>query len=264
MANDQPTILALDFDGVLCDGLLEYFQTSWNAYCQIWSPPNSIPSPDLAPSFYRLRPVIETGWEMPILLRALILGIPEDDILQDWANIVQKILVENDLKAADVGYRVDKFRDEWIASDLAGWLSLQRFYPGVAQRLQELMNSAAELRIVTTKEGRFVQELLQKQGVEMPPEWIFGKENKKPKHQILRELLAAFGQGCTIWFVEDRLKTLLSVKQQPDLTEVRLYLADWGYNTLAERESVAQYPPIQLLSLSQFTLGFEAWPVQER
>jgi hypothetical protein len=59
--------------------------------------------------------------------------------------------------------------------------------------------------------------------------------------------------------VEDRLKTLLSVKQQPDLSQVRLFLADWGYNTLPERESVAQNPPVQLLSLSQFAGDFADW-----
>ncbi|MGE5657061.1 MAG: HAD family hydrolase [Actinomycetota bacterium] len=260
MTADQPTLLALDFDGVICDGLLEYFQTAWNAYCQIWSPPDRTPPADLAPRFYRLRPVIETGWEMPILLRALIVGIPEEKILLDWSTILQQLLAENELKAGEVGYRVDHFRDEWITNDLAGWLSLQRFYPGVIERLQELIGSATRPVIVTTKEGRFVQELLQRQGVEMPEAWIFGKENRKPKHQILRELLAASGAGCRIWFIEDRLKTLLSVKQQPDLAEVRLYLADWGYNTLAERESVAEYPPIQLLSLSQFSQDFTAWP----
>jgi len=69
-------ILALDFDGVICDGLIEYFQTAWRTYCQIWKP--SLPTPPAgAASFYQLRPVIETGWEMPVLIRALVLGITE-------------------------------------------------------------------------------------------------------------------------------------------------------------------------------------------
>jgi len=58
----------------------------------------------------------------------------------------------------------------------------------------------------------------------------------------------------SLWFVEDRLKTLV-VHQQPDLDAVKLYLADWGYNTPAERES-AQNDRIQLLSLSQFAENF--------
>jgi phosphoglycolate phosphatase-like HAD superfamily hydrolase len=256
MTNNFPTILALDFDGVICDGLIEYFQTAWRTYCQIWKPANTVPDSDLALSFYRGRPAIETGWEMPLLIRALLTGITEEEILLDWPNIVPQLLTENGLKAASIGAMLDGLRDHWIAEDLAGWLSLHRFYPGVAESLQKLQGRGVKIAIVTTKEGRFVRELLQLAGVTMPSELIFGKEYNKPKHQILREFMTAAGKNSTIWFVEDRLKTLLSVKQQPDLSEVRLFLADWGYNTLAERESVAQNPPVQLLSLSQFSADF--------
>ena len=30
-------LIAFDFDGVICDGLLEYFQTAWQAYCEVFS-----------------------------------------------------------------------------------------------------------------------------------------------------------------------------------------------------------------------------------
>lgn len=258
MTDRVPTILALDFDGVLCDGLIEYFQTAWRTYCQFWDP-SAVAGPELAAIFYRLRPVIETGWEMPVLIRALLTGISEERILQDWLAIAHQILQENNLKAAEVGERLDRNRDEWIANDLEGWLSLHRFYPGVVERLQQLLADSVKVAIVTTKEGRFVRQLLQQEGVAMPENWIWGKEYKQPKHQILREFLAKFGDTSTIWFVEDRLKTLISVRQQPDLSNVQLFLADWGYNTQTERESVTQYPPIRPLSLSQFSQDFPTW-----
>jgi phosphoglycolate phosphatase-like HAD superfamily hydrolase len=254
-----PTILALDFDGVICDGLIEYFETAWRTYCQLWQPVNTLPDDGLAEMFYRLRPVIETGWEMPLLMKALVLGMTEEQILLDWQNMAQKLLTENNLTALVVGTKLDSLRDDWIKNDLAGWLSLHRFYPGVVERLQGLVGSAVQPIIVTTKEGRFVRELLLLAGVEMPSGSIIGKEYKKPKHQVLREFLAEFGENTVIWFVEDRLKTLLSVKQQSDLTGVRLFLADWGYNTLAERDSVVDFPPVQLLSLYQFSQDFTIW-----
>ena len=114
--------------------------------------------------------------------------------------------------------------------------------------------------IVTTKEGRFVKALLQQQGVQMPEQWIIGKESKRPKPQILLELIEKTGTPPTLWFVEDRLKTLQSVQQQPDLDAVKLYLADWGYNTASERATAHHDPRIQLLSLSQFGEDFSAWP----
>jgi phosphoglycolate phosphatase-like HAD superfamily hydrolase len=261
MQNNYPKILALDFDGVICDGLIEYFETAWHTYCQIWGPSDITPEENLAPIFYRLRPVIETGWEMPVLIRALLLGISEDNILLDWHSIAQRLLSEEGRKATDIGIALDTFRDHWISSNLEEWLSLHRFYPGIIERLNDLINhSSVNPIIITTKEGRFVKELLHQGGLEMPQERIIGKEYKKPKHQVLRELFTDSGADSIIWFIEDRLKTLLSVQQQPDLDSVRLFLADWGYNTLAERESVSQYPPIQLLSLSQFSQDFNLWP----
>lgn len=261
MTVSKPSILALDFDGVVCDGLIEYFQTAWGTYCQIWSPPSQTPPEDLAPNFYRLRPVIETGWEMPVLIRALLLDIPKEKIWQDWIGTAEKILREEGLRAVDIGAKLDRFRDDWIASELDGWLGLHRFYPGIVERLRSLLTTPVKLYIVTTKEGRFVQQLLQQQNIEIPEDSIFGKECQRPKHQILREFIAAAdGEQISIWFIEDRLKTLQSVAKQPDLDSVRLYLADWGYNTPAQHESVRNDARIKLLSLSQFGQDFSDWP----
>lgn len=268
MSANTPTILALDFDGVLCDGMLEYFQTSWRTYCQIWNPDSQTPPDRLAPSFYRLRPVVEIGWEMPILLRALVLGISEDKILQDWPMVALEIIESEKLEAADIGKKLDAVRDDWIKTDLESWLELHRFYPGVIERIDEIVSAVptsptqtpTQLFIVTTKEGRFVKQLLQQQGIQLPEEKIIGKEIKRPKYQTLRLLIeACTGEGVTLWFVEDRLKTLELVQQQADLNDVRLFLADWGYNTAAQQESARNDPKIQLLSLSQFVQDFSAW-----
>ena len=270
MTAEFPTILALDFDGVVCDGLLEYFQTSWRTYCQIWLSESQIPPDTLAPDFYRLRPVVEIGWEMPVLLRALVLGVSEETILQDWPLVALEIIESENLDAADIGRKLDAVRDEWIQTDLDSWLLLHRFYPGVIERIDRMISpsqasdleSPTQLFIVTTKEGRFVKQLLQQQGIQLPEESIIGKECKRPKHQTLRQLKEVFtGEEVTLWFVEDRLKTLQSVQQHPDLNDVRLYLADWGYNTKAHQESVRNAPRIQLLSLSQFVQDFSAWQV---
>ena len=260
MTANSPMILALDFDGVVCDGLIEYFEVAWRTYCQIWSPANDTPPDDLALRFYRLRPVIETGWEMPVLIKALIEGFSDDQILQSWTNITPQILAADNLEAKAVSTKLDHLRDEWIQTDLNGWLSLHRFYPGVIERLKITLKSEIQLYIVTTKEGRFVKELLQQEGVNLPPENIFGKEIKRPKYETLRELIKkANTQPASLWFVEDRLKTLQLVQQQSDLNHVQLFLADWGYNTQPEREAGKNDSRIHLISLSHFNHDFSTW-----
>ena len=259
MSATTPIVLALDFDGVICDGLREYFQTAWQAYCQIWQPDDLTPSAVLAPQFYRLRPVVETGWEMPILIRALVLGIEESKILQDWAPIAAQIIADDRLESAKVSAIVDGLRDQWIATDVDSWLTEHRFYPGVIERLRRVLASSTDCVIISTKEGRFIKQLLQQQGVTLSDHRVYGKEVKRPKYQILKELNAEYGETTDIWFIEDRLKTLESVKTQPELENVTLFLADWGYNTIGDRDSILTDDRLHLLSLKQFTQEFEAW-----
>ncbi|NEO03630.1 MAG: HAD family hydrolase, partial [Moorea sp. SIO3I7] len=106
----------------------------------------------------------------------------------------------------------------------------------------------------------FIKQLLLQQGIKLPQDRIIGKESKRPKHQTLRQLIETFpGEAVTLWFVEDRIKTLQSVQQQPDLKAVKLYLADWGYNTKTEQEFACNDPRIQLLSLDKFYQDFSNW-----
>jgi FMN phosphatase YigB (HAD superfamily) len=79
----SPRILVLDFDGVLCDGRAEYFASSCRVCAQVWGLAPAQLEP-LRPAFDRLRPLIETGWEMPLLLWGLQQGIREEDLRQDW------------------------------------------------------------------------------------------------------------------------------------------------------------------------------------
>jgi len=255
-----PFILALDFDGVVCDGLIEYFETSKRTYTQIWSEDSLLSDENLAKSFYALRPVIETGWEMPLLVRALVLGYTEHQILQEWPVIAEKLLESEKLEKKQISQMLDLTRDKWIVSDLEGWLGLQRLYPGIAQKLEDLMNSPIILYIISTKEGRFIKKLLQEVGVEINEKFICGKEVKQPKHETLRQLIKA--AGCVpqdVWFVEDRFKTLESVKKEPDLNGIGLFLASWGYNTEQAREAARYDQNIHLVTLEQFLQDFSLW-----
>jgi phosphoglycolate phosphatase-like HAD superfamily hydrolase len=260
IVSNPPTLLALDFDGVICDGLIEYFQTTWRAYGQIWPDRDRVSPEEIAPLFYQLRPAIETGWEMPVLVRSLRLGMNPEKILEDWPGICSQLVADEKLDPVNIAAVVDRVRDEWIVEDLPGWLSLHRFYPGVIERVRASLAAGNHLVIITTKEERFVRSLLQQQGIHLPENSVFGKNVKRPKHQILRELLAQETPPPTIWFVEDRLKTLESVQKQLDLSAVKLYLADWGYNTPGDRTAAKYSSGIELLCLSTFCQDCTQWP----
>lgn len=260
---NRPDILAFDFDGVICDGLVEYFQTAWKAYCQIWNPTPQTPPDGLAERFYPLRPVIETGWEMPMLLRSLLLGVTNAEILTDWQAIAHRRVEAEGLDPVQLARAVDGVRDEWIQSDMAGWLAQHRFYPGVIERLRHCLDDVDQCFIISTKEGRFIHQLLQQEQLAIAPEQIYGKEVRQPKTETLLQLTTRYEDAHStspqIWFVEDRLKTLDKVKHTPELSHVTLYLADWGYNTMGDRHQATQDQRIHLLSPSSFAQDFAAW-----
>ena len=248
-----PAVLALDFDGVVCDGMSEYFESAWRAWRELWGPPDGGAPAALFERFAALRPVVEHGWEMPLLIQALMTGVDDPTLARDWPTLAPRLL--GAYTTAEVGARLDRVRDEWIAADRAGWLGRHRFYPGVIERLRVLAGASPRVVIVTTKEGRFVRDLLAGQGVDLPADRIHGKESRRPKADTLRALNAA-----SVWFVEDRLQTLLGIKTRHDLDDVRLFLAAWGYNFPAEREAARRDGRIRLLAAEAFVRDFSAWP----
>ncbi len=244
------TIIAFDFDGVICDGLPEYFHSACLAYQTIWpSKPEDLLT-ELQADFNELRPLIETGWEMIILLRALQQHIPKAQLWEAWQTIVQQILQQENLSSVQVMQALDQVRDRQLQTQLDQWLGRHQFYPGMVKLLQNLLDQDdVTPYIITTKEARFTRQLLQHQNVDFPAAQIFGKEQKQPKTITLKQLLAP--EVETFLFIEDRLKTLEKVRQQPELNTLQLFLADWGYNTSPER-AAATKQGIPVVNLSQW------------
>ena len=117
----QPAILALDFDGVLCDGMREYFESAWRAYRRLrpGAPPR--PPAGLFARFARLRPLVESGWEMPVLIHALRAGASRASLLRDWRP--DAWLADLAATREAVGAALDRVRDEWIGHDETGRLA---------------------------------------------------------------------------------------------------------------------------------------------
>ena len=260
-----PEILTLDFDGVCCDGLREYFETSRRAHARVW-PAEPLPSAALFDAFCALRAVILSGWEMPVLVRAIARGHPRAAILSGWEAVRDAITAADPRPAAALvtllGRALDEVRREWIARDLEGWLALHAPYTTLDE-LRRLVAEPAQAVLVTTKEGEFARLILDHWSVRLTS--VQGKETGAHKCENLRELIGAWagargGRRPRLAFVEDRLETLQHVASHRDLDDVRLYLADWGYNTEAAKAVARADERIRLLTLAEFRRGTAAWP----
>jgi phosphoglycolate phosphatase-like HAD superfamily hydrolase len=261
-----PRVLALDFDGVVCDGRPEYFETAWRAYVATWPRPLTSGRPDaVAERFAALRPLIESGWEMPLMVHALLAGV-DARALEDrhgWLEAAPGLMTTAGVTTETLGRALNRVRDEWFARDSADWLAHHRFYPGVPARLIALLEGATQVVIVTTKTERFARALLTGADPRLSAVSVIGREPGQPvpKPAILKRLADSYGLGADaagLWFVEDMLETLEATAARADVAGVRLFLADWGYNTPADRTRVGGR--VALLSLDRFTAPLETWP----
>ena len=245
-------LLVFDFDGVLVDGMVEYWWSACGAARRLRP---QIRLPDQAPDgFSALRPLIHKGWEM--VLAALELSRPDLDLaayLDDYAGSTQAALARWQLQPSALQQSLEAWRHDAIQHNPSAWRALHRPYPGVPERLHRLAAEGSDWLVLTTKGGAFARELLAGYGLE--PRAVFGHEQGSKPEVLLR--LSA-DPTAPLWFIEDRRPTLETVRQTPGLEAVRCYLVSWGY--LGPGDAEALPTGIRLLEPTAFQTPLAEWP----
>ncbi len=245
-------IYALDFDGVICDSAVETSITGWKAATLIWSDmQGALPSTELIDQFRTIRPILETGYEAILLMRLLYQGEDEQSILENYSKKIDQALIESGKKIDFLKQLFGETRDIWIKRDLNEWVDMNPLFPGVADKLRKL-EQQAYWYVVTTKQERFVTQILQANGINLINDRIFGLDRNMNKVEVLTELLAKHPQA-EIYFIEDRLPTLINVLAAKQLESINVSLAAWGYNTRQDIES-AQSKPIKIIGIEEFLM----------
>jgi phosphoglycolate phosphatase-like HAD superfamily hydrolase len=248
----EAPLLVFDFDGVLVDGMAEYWWSARRAALAL-RPERELP--EQAPAgFSQLRPLIHKGWEM--VLAALELSRAELNLpayLSDYDNHLHPALQRWQLEPQALQQALEQLRAEAIQADPDAWLALHHPYPGVIQRLETLQAEGSPWRVLTTKGGVFARQLLEAYGLQ--PQAVDGHEQGS-KPEVLLQL--SQNQKRPIWFVEDRRPTLETVRTTAGLEAVRCYLVTWGYLAPGDLE---QLPPgISPLQPEQFAAPLASWP----
>lgn len=249
-------LLVFDFDGVLVDGMAEYWWAARHAALRLAADSGRrLQLPEAAPAgFARLRPLIHKGWEM--VLMAAELGRPDFDPVAaaaDYDRALAAALACWAVTPERLQELLEAVRREAIDADPAGWLGLHRFYPGVVERLGGLAGEGADWAVLTTKGGAFAARLLASAGLQ--PLHLFGHE-RGSKPEVLQGLLAG---GRPLWFVEDRRPTLEQVRSTPGLDPVRCFLASWGYLAPGDERGL-EAAGIRWLEPSRFAAPLARWP----
>ena len=182
-------------------------------------------------------------------MRLLYLEEPIETIYSDYGNKIQFLLKEAQVSTDDLKKLFGETRDAWIDNDLADWVNMNPLFEGAAAKLCQL-GQQCPWYVITTKQERFVKQILKANAIELADERIFGLDRNMNKMEILKGLLKTHPNE-TVYFVEDRLPTLLNILKNDELASVKLIFALWGYNT-AEDKALAAKQAITLQQLEDF------------
>jgi len=246
----KSVIYALDFDGVICDSTIETGISGWKAAAQIWTDfTTPLPPSELIERFRQVRPVMGTGYEAILIVRLLHNGETVEAIMDQYEEKKQKLIKDSKLNIDMLKKLFGETRDHWIEKDLVDWVGMNPLFPGIAEKLQGLSEQGIWY-IVTTKQERFVRQILDANQVQLPVERIFGLDRNMSKEAVLIELDNKHAEE-KIYFVEDMLSSLTKVLNNRKLQSVKLFLAVWGYNT-AEQKLDAEKQAIELINIDNF------------
>ncbi len=245
-------LLVFDFDGVLVDGMAEYW---WSARRAALCLDPSLELPEQAPAvFVRLRPQIHKGWEMVLIASGLDHFGLEPLAPAEYERRLQAALALRGWSPLELQQALEQVRSEAIASDVDAWLGRHRFFPGVQERLRTLADEGVSWVVLTTKGGAFAERLLASAGLQ--PLALYGHEQGS-KPEVLLRLLRE--QPQPLWFLEDRRPTLELVRATPGLEPVRCFLVAWGYLAASDAEGLPERG-IHWLEHDRFLAPLAQWP----
>ena len=133
--NDRP-LLVFDFDGVIVDGMAEYWWSAWHACRRLEAAPEGFPPDQVPDAFRQLRPWVHHGWEMVLLAAELpVLNLRRFG----WSPMGSSRPRHcNGVDGGRSSCRRPSMTPaaQAVQQNRSAWLALHRPFPGVVERLQ--------------------------------------------------------------------------------------------------------------------------------
>ena len=245
-------LFLFDFDGVIVDGMNEYWHSSLLAFEKFLNSPDILIDQNLykqvSNTFIEIRPWVKYGWEMLIIVHQIIKrecplnNKNKSNFLNKYDQNCRKVLLDNSWVAEDLQKYLDKARKYQIDKDFDNWIKLHSPFYEVIDFIEKIKKENIKTAIITTKGKIFAGKILEK--LNIFPELIFGYESGT-KIEIASKLSKEYE---IMGFIEDRRNTLIDIKQNTVTKKIPCYLADWGYLKNIDRNDLPY--EIKLLKLS--------------
>ena len=244
-------LFLFDFDGVIVDGMNEYWHSSLLACEKYLNTPDIFVDDNLykqvSETFIEIRPWVKYGWEMLIIVHEIIKkenSLNKDnknDFLSKYHENCKKILLDNSWVSSDLQKYLDKSRKYQIDQNFDNWVGLHKPFYEVIHFIEKIKRQNIKTGIITTKSKLFIEKFLA--NLNVFPDLIFGYESgtKVEIASLLSKEYEIMG------FIEDRKKTLIDIKHNNETKHIACYLADWGYLKNTDRNILKD--EIKLLKL---------------
>ena len=244
-------VFLFDFDGVIVDGMHEYWHSSLLACEKYLNSPfikvdqnlyKEVPN-----NFKEIRPWVKFGWEMVLIAHEIIRtenpsrNFNKNHFINKYHQNCQRILKDNSWTAENLQKILDKSREYQINKDFEKWVNLHKPFIEVVNFIEELNMRKIKTGIITTTGKIFAEKILKQ--LNIFPEFIFGYESGT-KIKIAEELSHSYK---ILGFIEDRKKTLINIKQNKATNYIPCFLADWGYLKYSDKDNLSN--EIKLIKL---------------
>ncbi len=229
------TVLALDFDGVICDSAEEVLQTALETWSEV-SPGSRLQievngRSESRAAFERLIPLGNRAEDFGVALHILENHLTVST-QADYDRVRDRLGLDWLGRFHQLFYRM---RRRLRTDDPVRWLGLHRTYPAFIEVLEHHQQSTT-LASATAKDGASVRLLLAHFEIDrlFQDQLILDKETGVVKTAHLKTLADRIGCETTrITFVDDKLNHL----QATAPLGVRGVLAGWGHNTAREHDA---------------------------
>jgi len=244
-------LFLFDFDGVIVDGMNEYWHSALLACEKFLNPSDTLINQHLyknvSNTFIEMRPWVKYGWEMLIIVHEIIKR--EDPLnnnnkshfLNKYHQNCEEILSNNAWLSEDLQKCLDESRKYQIDKDFESWVNLHKPFYEVINFIEKIKKEKIKTGIITTKGKVFAEKILKK--LNIYPDLIFGYESGT-KVEIAATLANEYE---IIGFIEDRKKTLVEIKENNETKHIPCFLAEWGYLKDTDKDNLPY--EIKLLKL---------------
>jgi phosphoglycolate phosphatase-like HAD superfamily hydrolase len=232
---------ALDFDGVIADGLNECILVTWNGFygknINDFSLEGLAKIPnDFVQRFTQCRNFAKHLGHFAVSIFDLSTPIKTQDDYENLYHSLNSIEVENFVES------VNRYRAAVRSEQESLWLDFHTLYPSIQSLLKQVDSS---IYIVSAKDSDSILKILARSGINIPSDQIFGEQRQKimALEEIQRRESVYSNE---IFFLDDNIMNVIEVKQEG----YSAHWASWGYRASHHLELAKQHE-ISLTSLDQ-------------